>query len=153
MSAASSADEIAELLELASLPGEGGWFRRTFADDHVSTILYLLGAGAGFSALHRLDVPEIYSFAAGDSAELVLLDDAGGGWRVITLGAALGDGERPQVVVPAGTWQGSATTGAWTLLTATMAPPYTDERFELGSRDELTARWPGATARIAALTR
>ena len=34
-----------------------------------------------------------------------------------------------------------------------MTPPYTDEMFELGRRDDLLDRWPTAAARIADLTR
>lgn len=146
-----TATEVAAQLELDPLPGEGGWFRRTYADDNVSSILYLLGAGDGFSALHRLTAPEIYTFAAGAPAELLLLDDDGP--RLLTLGSRLDAGDVVQAVVPAGTWQGSSTTGAWTLVTATMAPPYTDDRFELATAAVLIARWPDAATRIATLTR
>jgi predicted cupin superfamily sugar epimerase len=50
-------------------------------------------------------------------------------------------------------WQGSSTCGEWTLLGTTMAPPYADEGFELGRREELLADWPSAAGRIAELTR
>ena len=69
------------------------------------------------------------------------------------MGDDLAAGQRPQVVVPAGVWQGSSTCGEWTLLGTTMTPPYTDEGFELGRRDELLADWPSAAGRIAELTR
>lgn len=146
-----AAADVAAALGLEPLPHEGGWFRRTFADDNVSTILYLVTADGGFSAMHRLDGPEIYTFAAGDPAELLLLDDDGE--RVVRLGADLAAGEVPQVIVPGGTWQGCVTLGGWTLVSATMAPPYTDERFELGDRALLTDRWPAAAEAIDARTR
>jgi predicted cupin superfamily sugar epimerase len=69
------------------------------------------------------------------------------------MGDDLVAGQRPQVVVPAGVWQGSSTCGEWTLLGTTMAPPYADEGFELGRRDVLVADWPSAAERIAELTR
>ena len=71
----------------------------------------------------------------------------------VLMGDDLAVGQRPQVVVPAGVWQGSSTCGEWTLLGTTMTPPYTDEGFELGRRDELLADWPPAAGRIAELTR
>jgi len=61
--------------------------------------------------------------------------------------------ERPQVVVPAGTWQGSSPAGAWSLVGTTMAPAFTWSGFRLGVRAELLDRWPSARARITALTR
>lgn len=147
-----SADEVARLLDLAPLPDEGGRFRRTFADAHSSAILYLLSAG-DFSALHRLTGPEVYHLHAGDPAVLTLLDPATGQVENRLLGTDLAAGQLPQTVVPAGCWQGSRTTGAWTLLGTTMAPGFTAEMFELGDRAALTAAFPDAAAAIAALTR
>lgn len=151
-----SAADVAARLDLEPLPHEGGWFRRTFADTNVSTILYLLAAGDGFSAMHRLDGPEIYTFAAGAPAELLLLDttgEGGAGARTVRLGADLAAGELPQAIVAGGVWQGGITLGAWSLVSATMAPPYTDDRFELADRAELISRWPAAADAIIARTR
>lgn len=146
-----SAAEVAAILQLEPLPHEGGWFRRTYADENLSTILYLVAAGDGFSAMHRLDGPEVYTFAAGAPAELLLLD--GDGDRLVRLGGDLAAGQVPQAIVAGGTWQGCVTLGAWTLVSATMAPPYTDDRFELGDRAPLVAGWPDAREAIVARTR
>jgi len=146
------ASTVAELLRLDPLPFEGGWFRRTWADERCSTILYLMAAGDGFSAMHRLDAPEILTFAAGAPARNVLLAP-GGSVEVRTMGADLAAGHVPQVVVVPGVWQGTETLGAWTLITATMAPPYEQEMFHLGDRDELAAAWPSAAELIGRLTR
>jgi predicted cupin superfamily sugar epimerase len=45
------------------------------------------------------------------------------------------------------------TLGDWTLAGMTMAPPYTEEGFELGDRDDLAARYPAAVGDITRLTR
>lgn len=146
-----SADEVAALLDLAPLPDEGGRFRRTYGDAASSAILYLIGDG-DFSALHRLSAPEVYHFHAGDPALLTVIDPAGRVERVL-LGADLAAGCRPQAVVPAGCWQGSRSTGSWSLLGTTMAPGWTPEMFELADRAALTAAHPHAAAVIAELTR
>ncbi|MGH8957225.1 MAG: cupin domain-containing protein, partial [Acidimicrobiia bacterium] len=62
-------------------------------------------------------------------------------------------GERPGLSIPARVWQGSETTGEWSLVGATMAPGFRSEMFELGHRDDLMRRYPNATTEIARLTR
>jgi len=69
------------------------------------------------------------------------------------LGTDLTSGERPQVTVGGGVWQGAETLGAWTLLGTTMAPPFRGKDFELGSAAVLAEGWPAAAGRIAELTR
>ncbi len=69
------------------------------------------------------------------------------------LGDDLAAGERPCVTVPAGTWMGAETLGTWTLVGTTMAPPYTDEGFELGRIESLQASYPDAAEEISRLVR
>jgi uncharacterized protein len=149
-------ERVAGRLGLQSLPDEGGLYRRTFADAHSSVIYYLLIA-PDFSALHRLSATEIYHWYAGSPLRLLLLDDADGDTDgqvdEPTLGPDLDAGERPQIIVPAGTWQGSTPLGVWSLVGTTMAPPFAWSGFELGARAELLRRWPSARDRITALTR
>lgn len=54
-----------------------------------------------------------------------------GGVHRILLGADLAGGERPQAVVPAGTWQQARSLGAWTLVGCTVAPGFEFSGFEL----------------------
>jgi uncharacterized protein len=68
------------------------------------------------------------------------------------LGTDVTAGQRPQLVVPAGTWQGASPDGEWSLVGTTTAPPF-DAHFELGDRGELARRYPEAADRIAELTR
>ena len=148
-------ERVAGLLGLRPLPDEGGLYRQTFVDAHSSAIYFLLLA-PDFSALHRLAATETYHWYAGSPLRLLLLHgDGEDGGRVEepTLGPGFDAGERPQIVVPAGTWQGSSPAGAWSLVGTTMAPPFAWSGFRLGKRAELLDRWPSARARITALTR
>ena len=147
----SEGERVAELLGLEPLPGEGGLFRRTHIDAHSSAIYYLLLA-PDFSALHRLSATETYHWYAGAPLRLLLLD-ADGQVTEPVLGPDLTAGQRPQVVVPAGTWQGSSPAGEWSLVGTTTAPPFDWAGFELGERAALTARYPEAADRIAQHTR
>jgi predicted cupin superfamily sugar epimerase len=142
-------DAIARELGLEPLPEEGGLFRRTYVDAHSSAIYFLLVA-PDFSALHRLTATETYHFHAGSPLRMLLLDDQ---VREPLLGPDVVAGQRPQIVVPAGTWQGSSPTGAWTLLGTTTAPPFDWSGFTLGRRAALVAQYPAATRRIEELTR
>ena len=95
-----TADEIAALLGMVLLPGEGGRWVQTLLDDRSSAILYLLSDG-DFSAMHRLDADEIYHHYAGDPVEMLFLDPDGSVDRPV-LGSDLETGQRPQLVVPVG---------------------------------------------------
>jgi hypothetical protein len=142
---------MAERLGLEPLPDEGGLFRRTHLDAHSSAIYYLL-LDPDFSALHALDTPEVYHFYAGAPLRMLLLDPDGTATEPL-LGPTPILGEQPQLVVPAGTWQGARSTGAWSLVGTTMAPPFDDSGFRLGERADLASRYPAWRDRIAELTR
>ncbi len=151
MSARAEGERIAQLLGLERLPGEGGLFRRTHVDAYSSVIYFMLIA-PDFSALHALDGVETYHWYAGSPLRLLLLHPDGRVEQPI-LGPDLAAGARPQVVVPAGVWQGSSPLGEWTLAGTTMAPAFEWSAFRLGRRAELLAGWPQAAPWIHALTR
>jgi predicted cupin superfamily sugar epimerase len=146
-----TADEVAALLGLEPLPREGGRWAQTWIDEQSTAIYYLMGSG-DFSAMHRLDGPEIWHHYAGAPARMVLLHADGTVSRPI-LGDHLESGERPCVVVPEGDWMAAETLGEWTLAGTTMAPPYREGGFELGDRDDLAVRYPQAAEDVARLTR
>ena len=151
MKRALSGADIARLLHLEPLPGEGGLFRQTYADPASTAIYYLLVAPE-VSRLHRLPTPEVWHHYAGAPARMLLLQP-GGAVEEPVLGAELERGYRPQVVVPGGVWQGCEALGPWSLLGTTMAPPYDGATWELGDRTVLSVGWPdAAAARITALT-
>lgn len=157
------AENIIARLGLQPLPGEGGYYRQTWcapcesgqARAAASAIYYLI-TRASFSALHRLAMHETWHFYAGDPARLMLLH-AAGGVETVTLGADIPAGEQPQVVVPAGTWQGARLVDdakhGWALLGCTVTPAWDERDFELGERAILSRQFPSAAAEIARLTR
>jgi len=168
-----TADDIIRELDLERLPGEGGFFRRTWTSPRTtrrgggredgrsesracgSAIYYLLTPGIdGFSAFHRLGVDEIYHFYRGDPVEVHLLHPDGSHERLV-LGSRLEKGERPQAIVPAGVIQGSRLVagGRYALLGTTMAPEFTPGDFTLVSREEIAPRYPNCAEIIESLTR
>jgi len=143
--------EVAALLGLVPLPHEGGMWAQTWIDD-FSTAIYFLMQPGDFSAMHRLDGPEIWHHYAGAPVGLVLLHADGNVSRP-TLGDDLAAGERPCVVVPTGDWMAAETMGEWSLVGTTMAPGYRAEGFEMGDRDDLIGAYPDAADEITRLTR
>lgn len=157
-----SAADVIRLLDLAPLPTEGGWFRRTAESDlrvpggdrRACSAIQFLVTPEAFSALHRVDAVETWCFHAGDPLELLVLPERGAG-RLVTLGADLVGGQALQEMVPAGAWQGARlkTGGRWGLVSCVVAPEYRPEGFALAARAELAAAYPDFAAEIAALTR
>ena len=166
-----TAEEVIELLRLEPLPVEGGYYRVTYRADETldaamlperyggsraygGAIYYLLH-GDHFSALHRLLTDEVYHFYLGRPVEMLLLYPDGHD-ELVRLGTDLAAGERVQMVVPRGVWQGSrlaADSDGFALMGTTMAPAYEQDDFELGDRKELIATYPQRAELIRALTR
>jgi len=127
-------EAIITALSLAPHP-EGGFFRETFRDDRLingraaSTAIYYLLAEGQRSHWHRIDASEIWHWYGGAPLALSLRM----GERVETqrLGCNIFQGERPQLIVPAGVWQSAEPLGAWTLIGCTVAPGFEFSGFEL----------------------
>ena len=183
--ATASAIEVAEALGLEP-HREGGFFRETYRSPlavHTregtrplaTAIIYLLTAGSP-SRFHRLRFEEIWFFHAGCRAEMVMLESDARRRRSRTqlLGA-----DRPQVLVPTGTWLGvrvaplqaageavkvdTEADGAaeddpvgsgrhWTLVGCVVTPGFEYEDFELGSRDVLLVAFPEHAEIVTAFT-
>src|SRR5215467_13246373 len=112
------ADAIIDRLGLQPHP-ERGYFRETYRapasvqsnthDDAraASTAIYfLVTAHEPATHLHRLKSDEVFHLYDGGPLEIVRLFPDGH-WDVARLGMHLDAGERPQIVVPAGTWFGT----------------------------------------------
>lgn len=168
------AEDVKRLLGLRPHPREGGWFVRTYeAEERVSAesfgdgrydgarrtgtaIYYLLERGT-FSEMHVLASDEVFHHYAGDAVEMLQLRPGGRSQRVV-MGKELARGERPQVVVPRGVWQGSrlvaaASVHGWALLGCTVSPGFEFADYRSAPRGELVAKWPGEAELIAELTR
>lgn len=165
-----TATELKQLLGLTPHPREGGWFVQTYAASETippasfadarykgarrtSTAIYYLLEPETFSEMHRLRSDEVFHFYAGDAVEMLQLLPDGSG-RTIVIGNDFAAGQRPQVLVERGVWQGSRLLddGSWALLGCTVSPGFEYEDYDSASREELTARWPAFAEKIAALT-
>lgn len=165
--------ELARVVELLGLEPhpEGGFFRETHrsadaipggaldaryggAARSASTAIHYLVTPESFSAMHRVASEEVFHFYLGDPVEMFRILPDGRG-ETVRIGPDLERGERPQVVVPAGAWQGTRLVegGSYALLGATVAPGFEYADFEMGRRDELIAMYPEHAERIRFLTR
>ena len=166
-----TADDVKKLLGLTPHPREGGWYVRTyeaeemapaavFADGRydgerrTSTAIYYLLEPGTFSEMHLLQSDEIFHFYVGDAVEMLQLFADGSSKRLM-IGNDLAAGERPQVVVRRGVWQGSRLVagGRWALLGCTVSPGFEFVDYEEGRREELVEKWSGEAEMIRGLTR
>ncbi|MEF2230878.1 MAG: cupin domain-containing protein [Pseudodesulfovibrio sp.] len=164
-----TAQEVIDILGLIPHPEEGGFFSETHRGPEVlaaealpgrygaprchSTAIYYLLTPATYSHLHRLETDEIFHFYLGDPCEMVHLHPDGRG-ETLRLGANLGAGERPQIVVPRGSWQGMRLLpgGDFALMGCTVAPGFEYADYAHGERGDLLARYPGFAEHIRLLT-
>ena len=145
------AQHLIERFDLVPHP-EGGWYRELHRSHQVvvrtngqqrsalTTILFLLEAGA-VSRWHRVSgADESWHFAAGDPLELLVLPAAGGRIQRHGLGAIsaaplqTGPDARelePLVVVPADSWQAARSLGAWSLVSCCVGPGFDFADFTL----------------------
>lgn len=153
-------EEIIKYLELEPLEKEGGLFRSTYrsqekiGERNMSSAIYFMLTGEGYSHLHRLSTDEVYHFYSGDPVEMLELLPDGSSRRVILGGDVLA-GQKVQYVVEAGNWQGSRLVdgGEYALLGTTMSPG-----FEIGDYQHaediqmLLKNYPEQEAMIKKLT-
>lgn len=132
MAESTDAGDVIVMLGLEPHP-EGGWYRETWRDEASTAIWFLLRAGER-SHWHRVHgSTEVWHHYGGDPLALHVAVD-GLAVSVLTLGDNLAAGERPQAIVPAGTWQSAepvAGPHGFSLLGCTVAPPFRFDAFEL----------------------
>ena len=164
-----TAQDVIDRLRLVPLTIEGGYFRETFraplrfiagalpaeygGERNASTAIYYLLTPESFSAIHRVRSDEVFHFYAGDPVEMLQLWPDGSA-KVVAIGNSLDSGFEPQLVVPAGIWQGCRLKpgGRWALMGCTVAPGFDYADFEAATRLELLRDYPNHAELIAALT-
>ena len=157
-----SAEEVIAALGLEPHPLEGGFFRETYrspqtmhgSERALKSAIYYLLTPQTCSMMHRLPGDEMFHFYLGDPVTMLHLDPDGTG-RVVTIGPDLLAGQRPQVLVPGGVWQGAClrSGGRLALLGTTMSPGFAYADYQTGDRATLTAQYPDFAEMIARLTR
>jgi predicted cupin superfamily sugar epimerase len=165
-----TAEQVIQRLNLVPLTIEGGYFRETYraeltvpagalpsdygGDRNVSTAIYYLLSDHTFSAIHIVKSDEAFHFYAGDAVEMLQLWPDGSA-RVVIISNDLAAGYEPQLVVPAGVWQGCRLVrgGKRALMGCTVSPGFDYADFKLGNRNELIDRYPGEGELITALTK
>lgn len=163
-----TAEDVIRLLNLQPHPVEGGFFRETYratatlpaavlpahgGPRSVSTAIYYLLKPGHVSELHVLPGDEVFHFYLGSPVKMLQLWPDGSGCERV-LGPDIGAGEVPQLVVPAGVWQGTRLLhdDGFALLGCTVAPGFDYADYRGASRSELTAKWGAFAGEIARLT-
>lgn len=167
-----NARQIIEALGLQPHPIEGGFFRETYRSTGTipaadlpagyrtesgrsfGTAIYYLLTPETFSEMHRLPTEEVFHFYLGGPVRMLQLFPDGSG-REVVIGADVLAGQRPQVIVPPGVWQGSRLEPGveFALLGATMAPGFDYADYEQGRRGPLMEQYPEQADVIRELTR
>lgn len=154
-----TAEQIIKRLNLRPHELEGGYYYQTYVSNEIisvenlpkrykenkpySTAMYYLLAPETKSLLHRLPSDEIYHFYLGDPVQMLLLYP-NGNTNIIFLGQDIMSGQRVQVTVPSGVWQGSFLMdgGSFALMGTTVSPGFDLGDFEHADGGELKKLYP-----------
>jgi predicted cupin superfamily sugar epimerase len=119
-----------------------------------TAIYFMVTADQPATFLHRLVSDEVFHLYDGGPLEILRLF-TNGTWDVAVLGRNFAAGERPQIVVPAGTWFGTElrSGASHCLMGCTVAPGFEFGDFELAQGPELATRYPEAADRIRRMSR
>lgn len=147
--------EVKEILGLNNLDQEGGWFNEIYRckvpssqqDRCCGTSIYYALAGKQISKFHKVTSDEIWLYHAGTPARQILLYEDGH-WEEHIIGPDLKAGQRPQSIIPAGTWQGASlidqSDESWGLFGATVFPGFEYNDFSVCPASELMNKFPDA---------
>jgi uncharacterized protein len=119
-----------------------------------TAIYFLIVADEPATFVHQLDSDEVFHLYDGGPLDILRLHPDGA-WDVARLGLDLAAGERPQIVITAGTWFGTELIAGVThcLVGCTVAPGFEFGDFRLADGPELAHRYPGAADRLARMSR
>ncbi|MBI4040337.1 MAG: cupin domain-containing protein [Deltaproteobacteria bacterium] len=140
--------KIIQELKLEPHP-EGGWFSETYRSDLIlskaalseshsgarpasTAIYFLLTKDHPISRLHQLKSDEMFHFYDGDPLQVLLLRPNGTG-SIEIVGKDIENGERPQLLIPKGTWFGAKLNNkaSYVLMGCTVAPGFDFEDFTM----------------------
>jgi len=147
--------EVKALIEhykFQPLPVEGTLFASTYRSPQeyengkpVGTAMIGMYCDAPYSVsmFHRLKYDEVWHFYGGDLLRLILLHPDGSS-RDVIMGSDPINGQFVQFVIPAGVWQAGHMMegGKYSLFGCTVAPGFTNDIFEGGTREGLLAMYP-----------
>jgi predicted cupin superfamily sugar epimerase len=125
-------EDIINTLDMQPHP-EGGWYKETWRNSSeprsLGTAIYFLLEAHQSSLWHKVDADEMWHWYAGSQMELHQYD--GDKTAVDILGPELLRGQRPQLVVPADSWQKSVPLNGWVLVGCTVCPGFMFQGFEM----------------------
>lgn len=164
-----TADIWIKKLRLTPHP-EGGYYREIYSsglvinkhdlpqiyegDRTLATSIYFLLRSGEISGFHQLKSDEIWYYNCGSPLKITLITTKG---ELITekFGANIEKGEKPQVIIPAGTIFGAEVikNNSFTLLSCMVSPGFDFNDFKLFSRKELKEQYPEYIDIIKKLTK
>ena len=153
-----TADEVRALLELEPNPSCGytaptyhaGFRVPAYGGEREGAFAqYFLVAPERAMVMHRIRSDQLYHHYRGDSLEILRLFVDGSG-DVTVVGDDLVAGQRPQLLIPGGTFHVSRVRpgGEWALMGTTVFPGLEPVDVELGNLDELAAAYPAFAGEI-----
>jgi len=164
-----SASYFKEYYQMRPHP-EGGWYRETYRSKEkiqttglpdrfpnnrsYATAIYFLLEQGQFSAFHQIKSDECWHFYAGDSLDVLMLDQSNG-LTITRLGPNPEAGEVFQFVVPANTWFASrpAAGSSFSFVGCTVAPGFDFADFVMADAPSLITIYPEHAEIIRALCR
>ncbi len=170
-----TAARLIEMLNLAPLPWEGGYYRETWRSDvsipqstlgaeydgsrAAGTSIYYMLTPDTVSRMHRLPSPETFHFYMGDPVEMLLLHAQMS--DTVIFGQDIMAGQKLQFTVPGMVWMGArllptpsapALSGhGFSLMGTTVAPGFDFDDLEMGDGDTLAYAYPDHAPLIRAL--
>tara|TARA_R110001599_G_scaffold123516_3_gene295914 strand:- start:5443 stop:5991 length:549 start_codon:yes stop_codon:yes gene_type:complete len=171
-----TAARLIEMLDLAPLPWEGGYYRETWRSNvsipqpalgaeydgprAAGTSIYYMLTSETVSKMHRLPSPETFHFYMGEPVEMLLLHAQIS--DTVVFGQDIMVGQKLQFTVPGMVWMGarllpavpgSALPGhGFALMGTTVAPGFDFDDLEMGDGDSLAYAYPDDAPLIRALS-